>query len=372
MNKLGRTGIVELRLASGPIPHYKEIVELSGSIIEILVNEFGTEYTIRRFSDPLWFNCFACTVGFEWQFSGMSTVPLKALKEFLDKENLGIKIVGGKGKESKAIDEISNKGDKLNLKTKEIEEISEASILSCKVDSCEIQDNHHLYFHSILIDEKGNYTTINQKMNVSQGTVRRFHWVVNPSQFVEEPYSGTIGNRQGISLDLSSKSSKECRETIVDIVRDEMPEKICKTILTLDEFSNQKRIIDFLGEKGVKVVRLPYYLKIPRKLNLDALRIAHELASKNFQEILGIEGIGPATIRGLAYISKLIYGAPLSFNDPVKYTFAFGTKASVPYPVNKQAMRESAKILRDVIIQAKLENREKVDALKRLNSFLEL
>jgi hypothetical protein len=367
--KLNRTGIVELRLASGPVPHYREIVKLSSSIVEFLVNEFGTENVLKRFSDPLWFNCFACTVGFEWQFSGMTTVPLKALKEALDRENLGIKVVGGKGKESKAIDEIVRKGDELGLRAKEMEEISKASKLTCKVDSCEIQDNHQLYFHSILIDEKGNYTTTNQKMNVSEGTVRRFHWVVNPQQFVEEPYSGVMGKRQDLILNLSSKSSRECRETIRDIVNDMKPEKIQKTVLTLDSYFNQKTLMSFIKEKNVKIVKLPYHLKIPRKLNLEALGIAHELKCQNFEEFLGVKGIGPATIRGLAYISKLIYGNSMSFEDPIRYTFAFGTKAKIPYPVDKQAMRESADMLRDAIKQARLGEREKLDALKRLKDF---
>jgi len=364
-----RTGMVELRLAAGPVPHYKEIVKLSGPLIATLVNEFGTKEVIKRFSDPLWMNCYACTVGFEWQYSGMTTVPLLALKEALERENLGIKVVGGKGKKSKAINEIPKIGEELNLTTKDIEQTCYASKMTCKVDTCELQDNHQLYFHSILIDEKGNYVTINQKMNVLKGTVRRFHWISNPKQFAEEPYAGAVGDQQKIVLDLTSRDSRECRNTIADIVQDTEPKNLQKTILSLSREIGQTKIVDFLG---LKIVRMPFYLQIPKKISLEALKNAHELTESNFESLLGIKGLGPATIRGLAYVSNLIYGISNSFKDPIKYTYSFGTKANIPYPVNKKAMIEVSEILKSAINQAKTGNREKIHAIRRLKDFIKL
>lgn len=364
---LKRSGIVELRLAAGPVPHYKEIVKLSGPIMAALVNEFGTEKTIKRFSDPLWFNCYACTVGFEWQFSGLTTVPLMATKEALEKENIGVRIVGGKGKKSKAMNEIAKVGEELNIRTKEAEQIEHASRLTCKVDTCELQDNHQLYFHSMILDEKGNFITINQKMNVDRGTVRRFHWIPNPKQFVEEPYNAAIGKKENSVIDLTSKNSRECRNTITDIVKDTKPENLHKTILSLDKKITQSKIIEFAG---MKIAKMPYHLQIPKRLSLGALKNAHELSSKNFESLLGVIGIGPATIRGLVYVSDLIYGTSSSFKDPIKYTFAFGTKAGIPYPVEKKAMIEVSEILHAAIENAKLGNKEKLDALRRLKDFL--
>ncbi|MCC7526269.1 MAG: DUF763 domain-containing protein [Chitinophagaceae bacterium] len=37
--------------------------------------------------------------------------------------------------------------------------------------------------------------------------------------------------------------------------------------------------------------------------------------------MLGIEGVGPKTIRALALISEIVYGKSPSFNDPVRYSF---------------------------------------------------
>jgi hypothetical protein len=367
--KLKKVGIVELRLAKGPVPHYKEIVKLSGAIMAFLVNEFGTKEVIKRFSDPLWTNCYACVVGFEWQFSGLTTVPLMATKEALEKENLGIKVIGGKGKKARALDEISSVCGSLGLSDQKIEEIKRASKLTCKVDTCEVQDSHSLYFHAMLVDEKGNYATINQKMNVKKGTARRFHWVTNPKQFVEEPYIAAIGTRKDIVVNLTSKASRECRKVIVDNVKDMTPKKLYQTIISLSREVGQTTITQFLG---MKVVKLPYYLQIPKRISLEALEIAHEIAPKNFENLLEIKNIGPATIRGLAYVSKLIYDTDFSFEDPVKYTFAFGTKAKIPYPVEKKAMREVADILQNAIEQAKLGERDKINAIKRLKDFIKI
>ncbi|MDI6806974.1 MAG: DUF763 domain-containing protein [Candidatus Aenigmarchaeota archaeon] len=364
-----RVGVVELRLAAGPIPHYREIVKLSGAVIGVLVNDFGTREVIKRFSDPLWMNCYACTVGFEWMYSGLTTVPLIATKEALEKENLGLKIVGGKGKKARATNEIPSVCESLGLGEKEIEEVKKASKLTCKVDTCEIQDNHSLYFHSMLIDEKGNYVTINQKMNIKAGTARRFHWINNPKQFIEEPYNACVGSKQKTILNLTSRKSRECRKTMVDIVQDTNPQKMYNTILSLNREIGQTKITEFLG---MKVVKLPYYLNIPRRISLEALKNAHELAERNFEDLLGIKGLGPATIRGLAYVSKLIYGTPCSFRDPVKYTFAFGTKVKIPYPLEKKAMVEVADILKNAVEEAKIGKMEKIRAIRRIENFLKI
>ncbi|MEM7822875.1 MAG: DUF763 domain-containing protein [Candidatus Aenigmatarchaeota archaeon] len=368
MERFKRTGIVELRLAAGPVPHYREIVKISGPVLAVLVNEFGTNEVIKRFSDPIWLNCFACAVGFEWQFSGMTTIPLKAAKEALEKEDIGLKIIGGKGKESRAVEQITKIADELNLKEQAIKEIKEASRLTCKVDSCELQDSHQLYFHAMLIDEKGNYTTINQKMSVEQGTVRRFHWVPNPKQFVEEPYQAAIGSEQKMVLDLTAKASRPCRQTILDIARDESPQRLEGMLITLDKKQAQTSLLQFAGR--LKIVKLPYYLEIPRRLNIEALKIAKEISTAKFEDLLLVKGMGPATIRGLAYISDLIYGAKSSFRDPIRYTFAFGTKANRPYPVQRQAMREVADILKNALEEARLGRHEKLDAIQRLKRFV--
>jgi hypothetical protein len=113
-----------------------------------------------------------------------------------------------------------------------------------------------------------------------------------------------------------------------------------------------------------------HILTMPRNVNWDALRKAYEFQPKNYEELLSIEGIGPSTVRGLALVSEIIYGSPPSWFDPVKYSFAFGGKDSKPKPVDRKAMDESIKFLDEVLNQAKLGNKEKLEAFKRLKSIV--
>jgi len=50
----------------------------------------------------------------------------------------------------------------------------------------------------------------------------------------------------------------------------------------------------------------------------------------------------------------------------VKYSFAYGGKDGVPYPVDRRGMDTSIHFLKETIEQAKIGNREKILALKRL------
>jgi hypothetical protein len=75
-------------------------------------------------------------------------------------------------------------------------------------------------------------------------------------------------------------------------------------------------------------------------------------------------------VRGLALIAELIYGEKPSWKDPVKYSFAYGGKDGVPYPVNRKAMDESIQILNHAIQEAKIGNKEKMKSLNRLRVFV--
>jgi len=111
-------------------------------------------------------------------------------------------------------------------------------------------------------------------------------------------------------------------------------------------------------------------LSMPRNINWKVLQQVYEFQPKNYEELLGLKGIGPATVRGLALIAELIYGEKPSWKDPVKYSFAYGGKDGVPYPVNRRAMDESIQIIKRAIQEAKLGDREKIRSLNRLRQFV--
>ena len=66
----------------------------------------------------------------------------------------------------------------------------------------------------------------------------------------------------------------------------------------------------------------------------------------------------------------MVYGTQASWKDPVKYSFAHGGKDKIPYPVDKVIYDKNIKILKESIEQAKLGNKQKLGALKRLSHFM--
>ncbi len=357
---MDRIGDVELRLAKGPIPHYKELKELARSILKLMLFEFKSEEVIKRFSNPLWYNSFACLLGFEWNYSGMTTVVLKAIKEIIEEENLELIALGGKGENSKITSELEKKDIKDKLKDK----LKEASILSAKVDNYLLQDGYNLYFHFILSDEKGNFTIINQKMSIEEQKVRRFHWL-NTEDFFNDPQIG-FGIKSK-TLNLSSKESENLRKDIVTLVNEKDKEEIYKYVVRLKGEGNIiKHIFNKNETKNIKIIyqELPKYLKIPEKIYLKALDINRTI--ENFKDLITINGVGPGLLRALAYTANLVYGSEISWKDPIIYTFAHGTKAGKPYYVKKKLMLEEAEIIKNAIEEAKVGKYWKIKALKEL------
>lgn len=114
------------------------------------------------------------------------------------------------------------------------------------------------------------------------------------------------------------------------------------------------------------------FLSMPWNVNWKILQQVYEFQPSSYEELLAFRGVGPATVRGLALIAELIYGEKPSWKDPVKYSFAYGGKDGVPFPVDRNAMDESIQVLRESIQEAKIGNAEKLCSLERLRRFIPL
>jgi hypothetical protein len=80
--------------------------------------------------------------------------------------------------------------------------------------------------------------------------------------------------------------------------------------------------------------------------------------------------MGPKKIRALALISDLVYGDQASWEDPVKYSFTHGGKDGFPYPVDREVYDHSIHTLQDALQQARLEKKDRYQAIKRLENLL--
>ncbi len=357
-----RSGVADLPLHPGHAPRwlFDRMVKLSGEIIRLIDIEFGREEVLRRLADPYWFQAFSCVIGFDWHSSGTTTVTMGALKEALKAED-GIAVVGGKGVVSRRTPlELEKLGEKFNFSTSKINTLKKVSRLAAKVDNAALQDGYQLYHHTMVVDEQGRWVVIQQGLNEERKYARRYHWLYGIKSLVNEPHSGIISDSvEKAVLDMTARKSEEARKVSVDLVRDGIPH--LKNMVSEVKYASQRTLDDFMGLKR---------LRMPWRINWAALFKAYEIQPSNYEELIGIEGIGPSTVRALAYIAEIIYGTEISWKDPVKYSFALGGKDGVPKPVDRKAYDKSIEILQLTIEEAKLDKREKMEMLRRLRRFV--
>jgi len=340
-----------------------------------------------------------CTIGFDWNSSGLGTTTMGALKEGLRglESELGIFICGGKGKTSrKTPQQIQEWGEFLRLPMEKIDELVYASKISAKVDGCLIQDQFQIYAHNLIFTKDGQWNVIQQGMNTDLQKARRYHWLsLNVKDFVEEPHSGIISDIKLKPLNLVAKESRENKEISTELVKDE-PKTFLKDIKLISEklapyrtcvprrepvllrgsgagsnaLMKQKRFSGFT-EMELNNVEFHWHPILKEKFDLKRLEktifFANSQEPENFEELLSLKGVGPKTIRALSLVSEVIYGAKPSYEDPARYSFAHGGKDSTPFPVNKSVYDATLAIIERGIKKSKISNREKVKAKRRLN-----
>ena len=59
---------------------------------------------------------------------------------------------------------------------------------------------------------------------------------------------------------------------------------------------------------------------------------------KTYEALVAMKGVGPKTVRALALVGEVIYGAAPSYEDPARYSFAHGGKDATPYPWTARPM----------------------------------
>jgi hypothetical protein len=110
-------------------------------------------------------------------------------------------------------------------------------------------------------------------------------------------------------------------------------------------------------------------LDVPARHLEKILLKTYERAPENFEMLLGIEGVGPKTLRALALASELVHGTAASMRDPARFAFAHGGKDGTPFPVDRITYDKTIEILNKAINRASVDRTEKVSAFKRLARF---
>ncbi|MCS7215133.1 MAG: DUF763 domain-containing protein [Thermodesulfovibrio sp.] len=351
-----KTGIANLPLHSGSAPQwlFKRMIALSRSIIELMVIELGREEVLRKLSDPFWFQAFGCILGFDWHSSGVTTTVTGAIKEALRgiEQELGLFVAGGKSKRAlNTPQEIMQYAEKIGFNP---ESLIRASRLSAKVDNVAVQDGFSLYHHAIIFTQEGHWCVIQQGMNETLLTARRYHWLsFSLKSFVEEPHEAVCCDIKTKTLNFTAKEASELRKTSVTVSQ-KTPEKIIKEITKIKELKLPQRhsiMISDINPKNLYKIFLRTYEKQPA----------------NFEALLEIKGVGAKVLRAIALTSEIIYGTPISFKDPARYSFAHGGKDRIPYPVDRKLYDKTIEIMKKAIEEAKIGRGEKISALRRIS-----
>ncbi|OGY23820.1 MAG: hypothetical protein A2126_00325, partial [Candidatus Woykebacteria bacterium GWB1_45_5] len=325
-----RVGTAHLPLHYGSAPRwlFERMAKLAREITIVIVDEFGAEEFLRRISHPYWFQSFGCVLGFDWHSSGLTTTVGGALKVGLApiSKDLGLFVAGGKGGTSrKTPDEINQTSQMLG---KDFSKLVYSSKMSAKVDTAALQDGYDLYHHNFFFTKKGDWAVVQQGMNPYTRWARRYHWLSdNLTSFVEEPHNAIASDQKGSVLNMVAKTSLESRIQSSELAK-EKPEKVVKQfqrVLELQMPQREEVEISDIQPDNLKKILLSTYEQQP----------------KDFENLLSTRGVGPKTIRALSLISELIYDAPASREDPVKFSFAHGGKDGTPYPVNKKTYDKS-------------------------------
>jgi hypothetical protein len=344
--------------------------KLATQIVTLILDEYGIDDFLTRVSDPFWFQALGCVLGYDWHSSGVTTVLTGVLKEAIVPEEHGIAVCGGKGRTSRQTPlEIENVGEKFGFSECDINNLSRASKMSAKVDNTAVQAGYQLYHHAFFVTEDRKWAVVQQGMCTQDRTARRYHWLSeNLNSFVVEPHSAIVGDaKRESALDMTAKESENCRKASVDLVN-EPTERIMRMMAP----TRQKMLDEWLHFNVNYPTKKPAvaFLSMPMNINWRAMRNAYEFQPKDYEELLALNGIGPAAIRGLALIAELVYGAKPSWKDPVKYSFAYGGKDGVPFPVDRKAMDESIQMLRETVEASRIGDKEKMWSLQRLRKLV--
>ena len=352
-----KRNVTTLPLHYGKAPRwlFDKMKRLSAAVVSIILLEFGPREVLRRLSDPIWFQAFGCVVGFDWHSSGLTTTLCGALKDGIASvgPDYPLAICGGKAATSRRTpQELFETGAAWKLDTSPFVALSR---LCAKIDNSLIQDGHNIYHHTFILSKEGDWAVIQQGMSEQHRTARRYQWFsMENLDLLCEPHTGVTSDGPVEALNLVARESAPVHTAAVDFTK-QNPDWMSKT---WKEIALAMPDRHYIVAKDVDTNRLD---RVFRRL--------HEARPESFKDLLQIQGIGPRTVAALSLVSELVYNAPPSFKDPARFSFAHGGKDGYPFPVQRKTYEESISFLQSCLDKARVNDRDKIEAFKRLNHY---
>lgn len=378
-------GVATFGLDYGTCPKwlFERMVKLGREMTRAIVVEEGPDEFIRRLADPAWFQSLGTVLAFDWNASGLTTILTAALKEAIRGEelDLGLFICGGKGKTSrKTPEQIQFWGEQLNLAPQPISSLVYNSRMAAKVDSALIQDDFQIYHHAFFFTKNGAWTVVQQGMNAAEQSARRYHWhSKDVKDLINEPHSGIFSQITLPSvLNMSAATSAQTRQISTELVGQNSGALMKDIKILARHSSDLSQMADLAnGQQRLKLLNLETIeFKSHPVIKEDFFKSKYlekifwtlcDKKPQNYEKLLATEGVGPKTIRALALVAEVIYGAKPSYEDPARYSFAHGGKDSTPYSVDRSTYDQTIEYMRQYVQKAKFSPIDKQKIFKRLS-----
>ncbi|MBU1102798.1 DUF763 domain-containing protein [Patescibacteria group bacterium] len=381
-------GIATFGLDYGTCPRwlFERMVKLGREMAQVIVAEEGPDEFIRRLGDPAWFQSLGTVLAFDWNASGLTTILTAALKEAIrgQEYDLGIFICGGKGKTSlKTPQEIQTWSERINFAPSAANALIYNSRMAAKVDSALVQDGFQIYHHAFFFTKKGAWTVVQQGMNAVNQTARRYHWhSKNIKDLVCEPHSGIASQAKVRNiLDLTAQKSATNRQASAELVLQGFSALMKDLVLLSKHYTPLSQTAEVaketsFGQQRLKLLNLvSVEFKSHPTVGEDFSKSKYlqkilwkicDQQPANYEKLLAMEGVGPKTMRALALVAEVLYGARPSYEDPARYSFAHGGKDGTPYPVDRPTYDQTIAAMKKYVSRAKLSPGDKSRALRSL------
>src|SRR5206468_2977924 len=204
-----------------------------------------------------------------------------------------------------------------------------ASRTAAKVDSAAVQDGYQLYHHVFFFTSAGEWCVVQQGMSDATSTARRYHWLSEHlASFVDEPHEAVCCDARAATLNLVAHENDAVRSASA-VLASQPPDV---TLRAIENASLEPGALN-------RVLRMPARHELFPELDVASPHLerilvkTYERAPEDFETLLGIEGVGPKTLRALALASELVHGTAASMRDPARFAFAHGGKDGTPFPV---------------------------------------
>ena len=370
-----RTGSADLPLHGGHVPSWlaDRMTRLGAVISEAIIHHYGRDELLRRLAHPFWFQSFGSVMGMDWHSSGVTTSVIGALKRGLEplSGELGVHVCGGRGKQSRKTPvELAAIGERVGIDGSALADVSR---LVAKVDSAAVQDGLDLYLHGFIVADDGRWAVVQQGMNDSSRTARRYHWLSEGLQsFVQEPHAAIEGVHQGEIVNLTDRRADASRRVQLELLRGLGPDGLTRELAAV-----APKLQKAAPPSDPLQLLLPH-LVMPAHHDVRASDVlmprlhasftaAANRGPADFAELLLVPGVGARTVRALAMVAEVVHGAPYRFTDPARFSFAHGGKDRHPFSVPLSVYDETIRVMKAAVRKAKLGQADMLAALERLD-----